>query len=167
MHALSEVSREHHTLLRDRTRRLYELAECLCPDCLDTLGARSELPEIRAVVQELRESLLPHMDAAEASIYPVLERLIDDPEASIPLRREHTEIRQLMARIDTILDDADTAVDRYWVLALRRVMLRLHVLLKTHLVEWELYLPILEDRLMPEGEAALARALDHQASASL
>ena len=46
-------------------------------------------------------------------------------------------------------------------------MLRLHVLLKAHLDEEELYLPILEDRLTPDGEAALGRALDHLAAAGL
>ncbi len=49
------------------------------------------------------------------------------------------------------------------VLALRRVLLRLYVLLKTHLSEEELYLPILEDRLTSSEEGALARALDHLA----
>jgi hypothetical protein len=53
------------------------------------------------------------------------------------------------------------------VLALRRVLLRLHALLKTHLSEEELYIPILEDRLTPAEEAALARALDHLAAEPL
>jgi hypothetical protein len=46
-------------------------------------------------------------------------------------------------------------------------MLRLHVLLKTHLDEEDLYLPILEDKLTTSGAAALGRALDHLAAARL
>lgn len=53
------------------------------------------------------------------------------------------------------------------MLALRRVLLRLYALLKTHLAEEELHIPILEDRLTPAHEAALARALDHLAAERL
>ena len=62
---------------------------------------------------------------------------------------------------------ADTHADRMAVLALRRVLLRLYVLLKTLPSEEELYIPILEDRLTPAQEAALARALDHLATERL
>jgi iron-sulfur cluster repair protein YtfE (RIC family) len=167
MYALSIVSREHHALLRDRVGRLSELADGLCPDCLDTSGTVEALPEIRAVTRDLEQMLIPHMDAVEASVYPTLERIMHDRQASAPMRDEHAEIRGLVARMDTVLDSAEEGVDRYSVLALRRVMLRLHMLLRTHLDEWELYLPVLEQRLTPEGEAALARALDHLASARL
>jgi hypothetical protein len=36
MHALSDISHEHHALLHDYVQRLYALANGLCPDCLDT-----------------------------------------------------------------------------------------------------------------------------------
>ncbi len=167
MHALSAVSHEHHVLLRDYVNRLYALADCLCSDCLDTVGALAGLAALRDLEDGLREMLIPHMDAVEAAVYPTLERIMDDRQTSVPMRDEHEEIRRLVAKLGEIVDAADGHLDRGSVLALRRVMLRLHVLLRTHLDEEELYLPILEDRMSPEGESALARALDHVATARL
>jgi iron-sulfur cluster repair protein YtfE (RIC family) len=166
MLTLSHVSHEHHELLRSYVRRLYELADCLCPDCLDTPGLLAELADLREVEHGLREGLIPHMNAVEAAVYPSLERIMNDRDASAPMRQEHEEIRRLVDRIGSIVD-RDAPVDRVTVLALRRVMLRLHVLLKTHLDEEELYLPILEGRMTPDAEAALARALDHLAAVRL
>jgi hypothetical protein len=108
--------------------------------------------------------LMPHMDAVEAAVYPTLERILNEREASAPMRLEHEEIRRSVERLGAIVGGPDPTFDRGSVLALRRVMLRPHVLLKTHLDEEELYLPILEDRLSPQGEAALGRALDHLAA---
>ncbi len=167
MYALSQVSREHHARLRDRVGRLHDLAERLCPDCLDTSGTLAALPEIQALAQDLQQMLIPHMDAVEAGVYPTLERIMDDRRASAPMRDEHEQIRKLVARTRSLLDSTDAGVDRYSVLALRRVMLRLHMMLRTHLDEWELYLPVLEQRLTPQGEAALGRALDHLAPVHL
>jgi iron-sulfur cluster repair protein YtfE (RIC family) len=167
MQALTHVSHEHHALLRDYVARLYALADCLVADCLDTPGVLAELNELRELERGLREMLIPHMDAVEAAVYPTLERIMSDRDSSAPMRNEHEEIRRLVAAIGRVVDTADTDLDRTSVLALRRVMLRLHVLLKTHLDEEELYLPILEGSLTPAGAEALGRALDHLAATRL
>jgi len=167
MQVLSQVSNEHHARLRAYVERLYSLADCLGGDCLDTGEVTAELAELRELEWGLKEQLIPHMDAVEAAVYPTLERIMKDRETSSPMRAEHEEIRRLVASIGEILDAAETKLDRGTVLALRRVMLRLHVLLKTHLDEEDLYLPILEDKLTPSGAAALGRALDHLAAARL
>jgi iron-sulfur cluster repair protein YtfE (RIC family) len=167
MLTLSTVEHEHHALLRDYVNRLYALADCLSSDCLDTVGALAELAELHALERGLREMLVPHMEAVEAAVYPTVERIMVDRESSVPMRHEHEEIRRLVASFGKTIETADSHLDRGCVLALRRVMLRLHVLLRTHLDEEELYVPILEGCLTPEGEAALARALDHMAEARL
>jgi Fe-S-cluster formation regulator IscX/YfhJ len=107
------------------------------------------------------------MDAVEAAIHPTLERLLADRQAAVPMAVEHAEIRRLVAALGAFADDPAAHADRMAVLALRRVLLRLHTLLKTHLSEEELYIPILEDRLTPAHEAAIARALDHLAAERL
>jgi hypothetical protein len=81
---------------------------------------------------------------------------------------EHEEIRRLVAALGRATSvDAAATIDRASVLTLRRVLLRLYVLLKAHLSEEELYLPVLEGRLTAAEEAALARALDHLVSERL
>jgi Hemerythrin HHE cation binding domain len=165
MRALSVVSRRHHALLHDHVQRLYALANALCPDCLDTPGVLAELAELGELERGLREMLMPHMDAVEAAVYPTLERILDEREVSAPMRLEHAEIRRYVDRLGTIVGGPDRTFDRGSVLALRRVMLRLHELLRTHLDAEETYLPILEEGLTPQGEAALGRALDHLVAA--
>jgi hemerythrin-like domain-containing protein len=111
--------------------------------------------------------LIPHMEAVEAAVYPTLERLLADRQTTAPMAREHVEIRRLVGAIGEFAEHPQAHADRGAVLALRRVLLRLYALLKAHLSEEELYIPILEDNLTPAQEAALARALDHVAAERL
>ena len=107
------------------------------------------------------------MEAVEAAVHPTLERLVADRLTSVPMAAEHQEIRRLVAALGAFTTSDPAHANRLGVLALRRILLRLYMLLKTHLSEEELYIPILEDRLTPAQEAALARALDHLAAERL
>jgi hypothetical protein len=163
MQPLVAVSHQHHYLLRHYVDLLDELAECLGCDCLDTAGLVAQLPLLREAHLGLTEHLVPHMETVEATVFPALQRLAASGGGTVPMVEEHQEIRRLVARLGSFIDEPPAHVDRASVLTLRRILLRLHALLKTHLAEEELYIPILEDRLTPVEEAALARALDHQA----
>jgi hemerythrin-like domain-containing protein len=167
MQPLTAVSHEHHHLLWHYVDLLNSLAECLGCDCLDTAGLVGQLPLLREAHQGLTGHLVPHMDTVEAAVFPTLERIAAPRGATVPMVAEHREIRRLVARLGSFIDDLPSHVDRASVLTLRRILLRLHALLKAHLAEEELYIPVLEDRLTPIEEAALARALDHQAGEPL
>lgn len=164
---LEQVLNEHHARLRSYVDRLYAPVDCLGGDCPNAREVSAELAELRGLLWALKEQLIPHMEAVEAAVYPTLERIMSDRETRSPMRAEHEEIRQLVASVGEIVDSAGSRFDRGGVLALRRLMLRLHVLLKTHLEEEDLYLPILEDKLTPAGAEALARAVGHLAAARL
>ena len=162
---LTRVSHAHHDVLMGSVNQLHDLADCLNGDCLDTAGMRTIGPRLREVHQALLTHLIPHMETVEAAVYPTLERLVGDRPISVPMAAEHREIRRLVSMLGMVASEAAIEhADRSSVLMLRRVLLRLYVLLKTHLAEEELYIPILEDRLTPMHEAALARALDHLAA---
>jgi iron-sulfur cluster repair protein YtfE (RIC family) len=165
---LTKVSHEHHEQLWRYVNELYDIADCLDSDCLDTPGLTEGLPRLRDVYAGLTTQLIPHMEAVEAAVYPTLERLVAEEQTTVPMAEEHQEIRRLVAALGVFIEDDQPAHrDRAAVLALRRVLLRLHTLLRTHLSEEELYIPILEDRLTEPQEAALARALDHLATERL
>jgi hypothetical protein len=165
---LTKVSHEHHEQLWRYVNQLNDVAECLDCDCLDRLGLVSVLPMLQDVHEGLVTRLIPHMEAVEAAVHPTLERLMADRGTTAPMAEEHQEIRRLVATLGTYAaDDPAARSDRSAVLGVRRVLLRLYALLKAHLTEEELYIPILEDRLTPPQEAALARALDHLASERL
>ncbi len=167
MQALSRVSHEHHDRLWQYVERLNAFADCLNSDCLDTSRLIERLPELRELHHGLTSLLIPHMEAVEAAVHPTLERLMAGRQVTAPMAREHDEVRRLVAAFGEFVEHPEAHEDRTAVLGLRRVLLRLYVLLKTHLSEEELYIPILEDRLTPAEEAALARALDHLAAERL
>jgi hypothetical protein len=161
---LTTVSHEHHDVLWSHVNRLDELADCLNADCLDSVGLIGHLPQLREAYDGLANDLLPHMDAVEAAVHPTLERIMVDHDVTVPMGAEHAEIRRLVTGLAVFVDEPETHQDRVAVLGLRRILLRLHALLKVHLAEEELYIPILEDRLTAPEEQALARALNHLAS---
>ena len=165
---LTRVTHEHHDLMWGYVNQLNDLADCLDGDCLDTGRLASQLPQLRAVHEGLTIHLIPHMEAVEAAVHPTLERLFAASETTAPMVKEHGEIRRLVDALGSYTAvETPPQLDRMAVLALRRITLRLYVLLKTHLSEEELYIPILEDRLTPPQEQALARALDHLASEAI
>jgi hypothetical protein len=167
MQALPRVSHEHHDRLWHHVDQLNSLADCMNTDCLDTARLSERLPELRDLHQGLTTLLIPHMEVVEAAVYPTLERLLAERQTTVPMAREHVEIRRLVGAIGEFAEHPEAHADRGAVLALRRVLLRLYALLSAHLAEEELYIPILEDRLTPPEEAALARALDHVAAERL
>jgi hypothetical protein len=167
MQALTRVSHEHHEKLWGFVNQLNDLADCMNCDCLDSGRLAEQLPQLREVQDGLVTQLIPHMEAVEAAVYPTLERLAADRNTTAPLGVEHQEIRRLVAALGEFADNPLAHDDRYAVLALRRVLLRLYALLKVHLAEEEMYIPVLEGRLTPAAEEALARALDHQGAERL
>lgn len=167
MHTLPQVSHEHHDRLWHYVDQLNAMADCLNSDCLDTARLIERLPELRELHHGLTSLLIPHMEAVEAAVYPTLERLLADRHTTAPMAREHVEIHRLIAAIGEFAEHPMAHADRGAVLALRRVLLRLYALLKAHLSEEEMYIPILEDKLTPPQAEALARALDHVAAERL
>ncbi len=167
MQTLGGISHEHHDVLWRAVDRLSDLAECLDCDCLDRAELIARLPQLLEIHDSLRLQLLPHMEAVETAVYPTLERIVADHGITITMAEEHQQIRRLVAGLGAFIEDPAAHADRSAILVLRRKLLRLHALLKTHLAEEELYIPILEDRLTPGQEAALARALDHLAGERL
>jgi hypothetical protein len=168
MQPLTRVSHEHHDLLWRYVNQLHDLAECLDCDCLDRGELVARLPHLRDTYAGLTDHLIPHMEAVEAAVHPTLERILAEHGTTVPMAIEHQEIRRLVAAVGRFAEgDQAAEADRTTVLALRRVLLRLYVLLKTHLSEEDLYIPILEDRLTPAEEGVLARGLDHLAAERL
>ncbi|MGC8635092.1 MAG: hemerythrin domain-containing protein [Candidatus Limnocylindrales bacterium] len=167
MQTLSHVSHEHQQRLWSYVEQLNAFADCLDFDCLDPCRLAERLPELRELHDGLTTQLIPHMEAVEAVVYPTLERLLGESGKTAPMAREHDEVRRLVAAIGEFAEHPEEHTDRIAILVLRRRVLRLHALLKTHLAEEELYLPIMEGRLTPGQEAALARALDHLAASRL
>ncbi len=164
MSTLPTVSHEHHDRLRAIGADLHALSDCSDSDCMDTSRLIMARPAIEAIHRSLVTDLIPHMEAVEAAVYPVLERLLAESGSMAVMQHDHTQIRQLTAVIGDFADHPDAEVHRGTVLLMRRALLRLCALLRTHLAEEALYVPILEDRLTEAEASEIAAALDHVAT---
>jgi hemerythrin-like domain-containing protein len=161
-HTLPQVAHEHHERLLRHVDGMPATADLL-------LTADGD--EIRRAIDELSSfltgTLVPHVEAAEQTLYPVLERLFQNRHSMAPMRREHAEVRRLvgeLARMCATLDPSRHTVGR--TLALRRVMFQLYALLKIHLAEEELYLRIADHGITTDVSEMLAAAMDHPGVAS-
>jgi len=158
--SLPHVAHEHREHLLHQIDRM--------PQTGDMVG--TALPaELRQRIDEthvfLTEVLIPHMAAAEAALYPELERMFQNVHSMAPLRREHAEVRRStaeLARIREHLGEQRISVGQ--AIALRRVIFHLYALLKVHLAEEQVYLDILDRREAPEMAEALAAAMAHPGS---
>jgi hypothetical protein len=154
---LPQVAHEHHQRLLLQVDRMPGIADLF-------LTAKAE--EVRRSAGELSAfltgTLLPHMEAAERTLYPELERMFQNRHSMAPMRREHDEIRRLsndFAGLAKQLDDNHITIGR--TLAMRRVAFQLYALLKIHLAEEEAYLRIVERGVDTDIADILAVALDH------
>lgn len=154
---LPQVAHEHHERILHHVDRMPEVADAM-------LTAKAD--DVHRTVAEmavfLTGTLVPHIDAAERTLYPELERMFQNRHSMAPMRREHEEIRRLVAELDTMVGTAEPS--RFTLgrtLALRRVMFRLYSLLKIHLAEEEAYLRIVEHGVTADVADMLAAAMDH------
>ena len=155
--SLPRVAHEHHDRLMHHVDTMTMVG--------DQLGAAS-VAELRPRVDDLAAFLngllLPHMEAAERTLYPELERMLQNRHSMTPMRREHDEIRKLVAELVRLQQRLDAGpLQTGETVALRRVVFRLYAMLKVHLAEEELYLGIIEHGVSAESAEKLAAALDH------
>ena len=163
MRSLPETSQHHFELMASHVDGLPALAETI-----DTVRFEAFARRFAQEVHWLTEQMLPHIDAVEGSLYPELERLLQNRHSMLPMRHEHRELRRLIGSLATYgTDVAAGELDEAQTVGLRRALYRLHAMLKVHLAEEELYLEVLERNLDAEEKDLLARSLDHAMAEAL
>jgi len=141
--------RAEHRRLLPGVKRLRQLADSL--DRISALQARHELGEMHSF---LVNEILPHDDAEDASVYPVVAKLIggDDPTAT--MSRAHLEIAHLVNVFGRTIDDlSSTGPDPEDTDELRRILYSLDAILRLHFAqEEESYLALIDERCGGEYE---------------
>jgi hypothetical protein len=163
MPTLAQVSQEHRERLLAHVERLPKLA--------DAIG-QAPWPEVRSRMADehgfLVATLIPHMEAVDAAVHPELDRLMSCRLGMAPLGREHEEIRKLIAQLgDSVGRIGNGEPTSGETIELNRILVKLYSILKVHLREEALYVPILEHNLSPEQAEAIAVAMEHAASVEL
>ena len=154
---LPRVTHEHHERLMQHVDKMPAVGKMILTAPMEEL--RPRLAELDGWLTEL---LIPHLEAAEKTLYPELERMLQNRHSMAPMRREHVEIRRLVAefsRLVKALGDQRPKIGK--TVALRRVLYRLYALLEIHLVEEEVYVPIINHGVSDEAAEVMAAALNH------
>lgn len=136
------------------------------PTLADMLGERPRPARFEerfaSLLAFMHGTLLPHMEVVEETLHPELDRLMQNRHSMAQMRREHGDIRALPTRLDTFGQAVEAdALGPAGTVGLRRVLYRLHAMIKVHLAEDEEYQRLLERTLSEEEQAQLVRGLEH------
>lgn len=154
---LQAVALEHHERLMWHVDHLPVLGDRIGSTALAELA-----PVLTETVSFLTGLLIPHMEAAERTLYPELEQLLQNRHSMSPMRREHAEIRTLVDELVRMQKEVDGGqLSTGEAVAFRRVIFSLYALLKVHLAEEQLYVGIVEHGLSAEAADVLAAAMKH------
>jgi heavy metal translocating P-type ATPase len=139
--ALGQRFRAEHRELLGLVDRVRAVA-----DGLERLSPPQALAEATAVHRLLTERLLPHEEAEDALLYPVVAELLGGEDPTAPMSRAHAEIAHLTRLLGGVLADLGPAgpepEDRT---DLRRILYGLHAILRLHFAqEEEAYLSLLD-----------------------
>jgi iron-sulfur cluster repair protein YtfE (RIC family) len=152
--SLPHVAHEHHERLMQHVDEMPATGAMILSAPIEELR-----PRLTETSEFLNNLLIPHMEAAEATLYPELERMMQNRHS---MRREHAEIRRLVAdftHLEQAVGDKQPTLGRK--IALRRVLFGLYALLEVHLVEEEVYIPLVSHGVTDEAAEVLVAALKH------
>lgn len=161
--SLPQVSLEHHDRLMHHIDAMTAVG-----DLVGAAPVADLQPRVDEMASFLNGLLLPHMESAERTLYPELERMLQNRHSMTPMRREHAEIRQLVAELVRLQQRLEAGPPHTSdTVALRRVIFRLYAMLKVHLAEEQLYLGIIEHGVSAEDALKIAAAMDHSGITAL
>jgi iron-sulfur cluster repair protein YtfE (RIC family) len=157
---LTQPLRDEHQELLPHIKRLRTVA--------DAVGT-SPIASLRQGIDEaytfLTHQLIPHAQAEERALYPVVGRLMGAPEATATMSRDHVEIGRLTEELGALRSHlGDGSVGASQEQALRRALYGLSALVAVHFAkEEEVYLPLLDARLTPDEAHHLFEAMERSA----
>ncbi|HEX9057385.1 MAG TPA: hemerythrin domain-containing protein [Ktedonobacterales bacterium] len=153
--------------LRDEHKELIPHVELLRA-VADSVGEAS-IESVRQGVDEayafLSHHLIPHAQAEDRALYPVVGEVLGAPEATATMSRDHVEVGRLTEELRALRSHlAEATISEPEAKALRRVLYGLYALVKVHFAkEEEIYLPILDARLTDEEAQRMFEAMEHSA----
>jgi len=152
MASVTQPLRDEHRELIPHIERLRRVADWVGEAPIATL--RQGVTE---AYEFLQHHLIPHAEAEERALYPVVGRLLGAAEATATMSRDHVEVGRLTKELGALRTKLSRArLGKAQAKALRRVLYGLYGLVKVHFAkEEEIYLPLLDARL----DAAAAREM--------
>ncbi len=152
MKPLTQPLRDEHKELIPHIEQILKVADSL------TDAPHEQIRDgVRDVYEFLAYHLIPHAQAEEAALYPVVQQALGSPDATRTMSRDHVEIGRYIEELDELRQDLSPRNTR----ALQRVLYGLYALVKVHFAkEEEVYLPILDEQLSLEQARDMFEAME-------
>ena len=157
MTTLTQPLKDEHKELFPHVDRIRQVAEKI---------GEAPAGEIRSGIEEVYDFLAyhlkPHAEAEEAALYPVVQKVLGSPEATLTMSRDHVEVGRYIEELATLKQALATRdPNREQITSLRRVLFGVYGLVKVHFAkEEEVYLPILDRRLTSESAREMFEAME-------
>jgi iron-sulfur cluster repair protein YtfE (RIC family) len=150
--------------LHDEHRELLPHVEGL-QAVADSIGVASTAALRRGIDDAyafLTQHLIPHAQAEEQALYPVVGRVMGAPEATKTMSHDHVAVGRLTEELGVLRGVLGSEpLSEGNANALRRVLYGLYTLVKVHFAkEEEVYLPLLDVRLTPEEAQRMFEAME-------
>jgi len=140
--------------LRDEHKELYPHVESLrlAGDAVNESLTSSAHAKIEDVYNFLTRQLLPHAQAEEKALYPIVQKVMGAAQATATMSRDHVEVERLTQELGSLrVHKSQLSITFDQTRALRRVLYGLYALVKVHFAkEEEIYLPLLDSKLTAE-----------------
>ena len=110
----------------------------------------------------LTRQLLPHAQAEEKALYPMVQKVMGAEQATATMSRDHVEIARLTEELGTLrVHKSQLTITSIQAMALRRVLYGLYALVKLHFAkEEEIYLPLLDAKLTADEAHAMFEKME-------
>ena len=159
--------------LRDEHQELYTHVEMLrlAGDAVYESLTSLAHARIEEAYNFLTRELLPHAQAEEKALYPIVQKAMGAEMATATMSRDHVEVARLTEQLGTLrVHKSQLSITFDQAMALRRVLYGLYAVVKLHFAkEEEVYLPLLDAKLTADEahtmfekmEAAAQEAKEH------
>lgn len=160
--------------LRDEHRELLPQVETLrqAGDAINESLSSLAHTRIEEAYTFLTRQLIPHAQAEDKALYPMVQKVMRSPQATATMSRDHQEVKNLTEELGTLrVHHTQLFITFDQAMALRRVLYGLYALVKVHFAkEEEIYLPILDAKLTAEEAQEMfehMEAVAHEVKKSL
>ncbi len=161
MATLTQPLRDEHKELLPEVETLRQAGEAI-NTTLSAWGRES----IDKAYAFLTHHLLPHAQAEEKALYPVVQKAMGAPASTATMSRDHAEVERLTKELGSLRSRIKgSTLTGEQVNEFRRVLYGLYTLVRVHFAkEEEVYLPLLDSRLKPDEAQTMFAAMEKAAT---
>jgi iron-sulfur cluster repair protein YtfE (RIC family) len=153
MNTLTQPLRDEHKELIPRIEKILEVANSISDTSLEQIR-----DGVKDVYEFLAYHLIPHAQAEDVALYPVVQKVLGSPDATRTMTRDHVEVGRYIEELAELQEELSPQNFK----ELQRVLYGLYALVKVHFAkEEEVYLPILDERLSQHEAREMFEAMEN------